>query len=123
MRRRFLQQGAEVLEQHHLVRDRGTVVAPKVQCAELVGRVGDRAPLPRRLARDRRVVVQDGKAVILVDDKIDFDAGAERHAFEDAPAGEDRITDTAAGAVPFEEGAVTVADHRNWFNHDGALDR
>ena len=47
----------------------------------------------------------------------------ERHAFEDAPAGEDRIADTAASTVPLDEGAVTVAGHRDWINHDAAEDR
>ena len=48
-------------------------------------------------------------AVVAVNDQIDLDAGAERHAFEDAPAGEHRIGGPAPGAMPFEAGPVTVA--------------
>ena len=36
-------------------------------------------------------VVQDGEAVVGVEDEVDLDAGAERHALEDAAAGEDRV--------------------------------
>ena len=49
-----------------------------------------------------------------VDDEIDLDAGAERHALEDALAGEHRIAAPAAGAVPLEEGRcpLRVIDDR-----------
>ena len=69
------------------------------------------------------MVVQHRKTIAAVDHEIDLDAGAERHALEDATAGEHRIGGAAARAVPFEEGAVTVARHRYRIAHDAAWDR
>ena len=69
------------------------------------------------------MIVEDGEAIAAMDDEIDLDAGAKRHALENAPAGEHRIGGAAPPAVPFEEGAVTIAGHRNRVAHDAAWDR
>ena len=63
--------------------------------------------------------MQDGEAVVGVQDEVDLDAGAGGHAFEDAAAGEGRIAGAPAGAVPLEEGAVAVAGHRDRVGHGG----
>ena len=109
-------QRREILEQHHPVRDRVPSLPRRRRVAERAAEAWRDRAGAGRLALERQVV-QDGEAVVGMQDEVDLDAGPERHALEDAPAGEDRIGGAAAGAVPLEEGAVAVAGHRDRVGH------
>ena len=109
-------QGREILEQHDPVREGRAVAAAQAQGAERRGGRGADGTLAGRLAVEGEVV-QDGEAVVGVQDEVDLDAGAGGHALEDAAAGEGRILGAAPGAVPLEEGAATVAAHRDRGGH------
>ncbi len=102
-------QRGEVFEEHHRVVGGLAGVVAEAKGAE--GRGGGGAD--RAVAGGLGVegeVVQDGEAVVGVEDEVDLDAGARGHALEDAPAGEDRVGGAAAGAVPFQIGAVAVVE-------------
>ena len=95
-RRRRAIRAARSSSSMHRVGDRGAGVVAQVEGPERrrrgVARTGPRAG---GLAVEGQVV-QDGEAVVGVDDEVDLDAGAERHALEDAAAGEDRVGGAAA---------------------------
>ena len=123
MRRALRQQRAEILQQHHMVGDRRAVVAAQMQGAQRVGGVvGGGAPAGR-FPRDGEVIMEHREAVLAMNHKIDLDPGAQRHAFEDALAGEHRIGRAAPGAVPLEESPVTVAGHPDGIRHQAVLER
>src|SRR5690606_32576167 len=103
--------------------DRLAIVAAQMEQAHLRRAQCTRRTIAGRLAIYGGMVMEHRKTVAAVDHEVNLDTGAEPHAFEDAPAGEHRIGGAAAGAVPLEVGAVTVAGHRYRIAHIAAWDR
>ncbi|MNS82453.1 hypothetical protein D3C72_1161990 [compost metagenome] len=110
------EQGAEVFEQHHLRSDRLAAIVAQVKLTQrsggCVAHSAGAGGFPFQ-----RPVMQNGAAVIGMNDEIDFDARTKAHRLDDALAGEDRIAGVSAGAMPFEPGPVAVAFDKDRLVH------
>src|SRR5690606_26985167 len=101
---------------HDPVGDGRTILVAQMKLPYRVVAGGGHRTMPRRLAIQHEIM-QHRKALVAGDNQVHLDATAQPHAFHDPLAGKDGVAEPALSAMPFEPGAVPVADDKNGFAH------